>query len=1134
MATETKPAATNRWKKRLLIFLALLIALVWAAPRIVSVSPLLGWASGKASEHLNGSIEIGSASLGWFAPVVLDNVIVRDADNQIVARIERIETDHRLVSFLLEREDLGGIRMEKPHLDWTVGKTSSNLETIFAKLIAPAKKDDQPVKPPVLPRVHLEIANGSIDIRDADSPRVWQVTEFSLNARIQDDGKSVQILTQGSTSDTGENGSFKAEVLLTNALTAEPKVSIKSNFSTLPIGPVGLFARRSHPNTELAGTLRGEILATASLQGGQPKCELVADVVGANLGIRTPLLADHLVIDRLSAPCSIRLEDQRLTSERIEIVGDFGKVNARGSINLARSGLAMFDRPDTDLSVELDVAKLTERLPKTIHLHDDVKLISGNFKARLVSQASGGELVWQGNVNASDIRGIRGKQALAWNDPIAVDIQLRNLQQGMPTIDRLKCNSRFLKIEASHAADRFTLSAEADLQQLAEPLAQFVDLAGIQFSGKADATVNVRRLADDRFAADGQVQFRQLVVAGFTKSNWREDSVTVTIGGAGRRASAGGQSLDSGEVNVNLGPDRATMKLTEAIADLTNGPWGAWQARIEGDLARWQARVRAVTTASDDWKLAGQAKLDALVRPARGSIDCNAMQLQTAGFRCSGAKLWIDEPTLSVNADAVWNIRAGDIALAKVHVACPSAVVRSDKLALNISTFQLHGGADLTGDLARLRQWTHKPGAKPSEPMAGAIGGRLDFQSSKGRHGAEFNVAIKQFTYGPAAKPTWREPELRCQGRGVIDTAKDGFQIDKLTLTTSVLNAEMLGTIANLSATRDLNLTGSLMYDLEKLEPQLKPFLGQDAKITGKDTRPFRLAGPLYPRTRPAVIAVAGSGAGLADPVLRFNELKGDAALSWKSLKAYGCDVGPAEVKAVMQQGWLQSYPIETTINSGKLRLQPNLRLDPDPMEIVLLAGPVVERAQITPAMCASALGYALPILANVTEAQGAVSLSVVSGRIPLANPTGGEVKGTFVLHAAKIGPSAIVRELSGLLKVPPPASLVKETQVAFHMVQGKVHHQNLELVFPDFTMKSSGAVGLDGSLALVLEMSIPTRLAEAARLTPAQAKQLIRIPVGGTLDRPRLDPRALESLTSILGRSFLENQLNRLLQPKR
>ena len=35
------------------------------------------------------------------------------------------------------------------------------------------------------------------------------------------------------------------------------------------------------------------------------------------------------------------------------------------------------------------------------------------------------------------------------------------------------------------------------------------------------------------------------------------------------------------------------------------------------------------------------------------------------------------------------------------------------------------------------------------------------------------------------------------------------------------------------------------------------------------------------------------------------------------SLHMLGCDVGPAQAKLIMQQGWLQLYPLETTLNDG-------------------------------------------------------------------------------------------------------------------------------------------------------------------------------------------------------------------------
>ena len=44
---------------------------------------------------------------------------------------------------------------------------------------------------------------------------------------------------------------------------------------------------------------------------------------------------------------------------------------------------------------------------------------------------------------------------------------------------------------------------------------------------------------------------------------------------------------------------------------------------------------------------------------------------------------------------------------------------------------------------------------------------------------------------------------------------------------------------------RDLDLNGTVAYDLAKLEPQLREILGRSAQAVGKDSRPFTLTGSL-------------------------------------------------------------------------------------------------------------------------------------------------------------------------------------------------------------------------------------------------------------------------------------------------
>jgi translocation and assembly module TamB len=436
---------------------------------------------------------------------------------------------------------------------------------------------------------------------------------------------------------------------------------------------------------------------------------------------------------------------------------------------------------------------------------------------------------------------------------------------------------------------------------------------------------------------------------------------------------------------------------------------------------------------------------------------------------------------------------------------------------------------DLTRWQERARPWT---GALEGWPLAGNLAAKVDVQSASKRLGYDADVTVTNFVLGPAANPKWRESQIRLASKGAVDWAKDNCRFDQVLLESQFIRCVATGGLGGLSTTQDVDIAGQLTYDLEKLGPFLRPYLGSGVKVTGRDARPFTLNGPLAPRT-------VNQGVTLTVPSqTSLVALKGDAGLGWKTLKAYGCDVGPAEVRAKLNGGWLLLDPMETTLNGGRLRLAANLRLQPEPMLLQLPQGPVVDHAQITPAMCASALGYAIPALSGAAEADGLVSLTLEGGTLNLADMTKSELRGTFTLHSATIGGGPLVRELSGLLRSPRPASLVKETRVPFQVAGGRVYHQNFELAFPDFTVRTSGSVGMDGTVALVAEMPVPPKWLGNNPLGSALAKQTIRLPITGTLDNPRIDPHALQAASaeflrgaaSDVIRQGLDNNLKKLL----
>ncbi len=325
------------------------------------------------------------------------------------------------------------------------------------------------------------------------------------------------------------------------------------------------------------------------------------------------------------------------------------------------------------------------------------------------------------------------------------------------------------------------------------------------------------------------------------------------------------------------------------------------------------------------------------------------------------------------------------------------------------------------------------------------------------------------------------------------------------------LTCDATGQIAALRGDMELSLEGEISYDLDKLDAQLRPYLGPGVKLAGRDVRPFRIAGALAAPT-----AVPGL----------LGRLHGEAGMNWRSLQAMGFQMGAADLRGQLANGWFRAAPIEATLNQGRLRLEPSLHLDPAPMEVYLAKGRAIDRARLTPAACAGGLGYALPIVADVAQAEGELSLDLDGGRVPLTDPLHADISGRVIIHSAAISPGPLVQELSVLLNGPATLTLARENVVPFRLVNGRVYHSGLELHFPELTVRTSGSVGLDGSLALIAEMPVPPKWLGSSKLAQAVAGQTIRLPVGGTLSKPKLDQAALRAASAQFARDATENAI--------
>ncbi len=190
------------------------------------------------------------------------------------------------------------------------------------------------------------------------------------------------------------------------------------------------------------------------------------------------------------------------------------------------------------------------------------------------------------------------------------------------------------------------------------------------------------------------------------------------------------------------------------------------------------------------------------------------------------------------------------------------------------------------------------------------------------------------------------------------------------------------------------------------------------------------------------------------------------------------------------------------------LALEPSSVTPSHAPELVLRKGRVLDREAITPPMCRDLLKYAAPVLADVSRVHGSLSLDLDEWRVPLGAPRQARGSGVLTIHALEVDPGPLTQALAGLLQLrPATVRLVDNSAVRFSMADGRVEHHNLVFQINDAKVQTDGSVGLDQSLDLVATISLSGKLLGNGPLAEAIRKHPIRLPLRGTLSRPRIEP---------------------------
>jgi translocation and assembly module TamB len=1178
--TSTARLRAGGAKRKLLIFLALVAGIVALLPTIIAKTPLRNSLLSAVVPGNSVHVSIGSASLSWVSGPVLSVVQVVDAAGNPLLTADAITIDRTPLNLLTNMHDCGVVAINRPQIYLKLRPDGSNVEDALQQLLAEITKNAKPAADRPNARAPfayaIQIVDGTVNIEDATTGRASRI-----------DGLNVQYDCHGAGGGLG-NGSLAGQLAIPGpngspipagrfALTLKPngnRSELGLQAEAIALTTLQPFLNRFAPGTQLGGTLAGNGSAswTTSANAATDFATTGAFAIDQLEAASPALQGDHIRLTRVELPWRVTSQPAGLIIEDLQLKSDAGQIAIRGRLdpaivvapqNITPSSLALSGNNDIELKGAVDVARLATMLPRAAHLRGDVSVTSGSIELAGRMQPTTAGQSFTGSVRTSKIAATNAGKPFTWDQPVVANFAITRSGSAL-ALDTLQCDSKFLRVQASGTLQKLTAEANFDLNSLADQLGQFIDLSHTQLAGNGTAQFAWQQVDGNKFSATATSDLSQLRVLLSDGTVWAEPQLGIKAEATGSLDAASHRptSVEAAQLQINGQGDQLDARLISSVplnADIAF----PIAIRSTGSIARWLTRAKP-WFATGTWQIDGASEITANIRATNTVVDITDTKITVNNLQANSPGWSVNEPRAEFAGDAHYNRATGEIAANSTQFVSSTISIAAKDLHFAASDHciaQLGGVAAFRADVGRLASWRAPTNAPIQYQPTGDFTGNIRFAQQSGQVTGEITATAQNLVLAsrgvsapgaPATSQTiWQEPRLILHALTNYDSNTDRATFDQFQIKSNTLQANASGQIEHVSTVAQCNVNGALNYDLEQVSPLLRPYLGEGIQLNGREQAHFQVAGQLLDSSGPSALKLQPVSYAGQPPVLSpqsatswSRRIHAQLELPWGGANVYGLPVGPGKLAATLGDGAIQIAPIALAVGEGQLNLAPTIRFDPEPAELTMPAGQVVNNVRISPEVSEAMLKYVAPVLAGATQSEGQFSLQLDGLRAPLADTKKATSSGKLTVHSVRVVPGPTTEQWVGLAQQiqalvkrsdaqPNQATLlsIRDQQVNFKVTDGRVYHQNIEFQIGDVVMRSQGSVGLtDETISLTLQIPIQDDWVAKNPILAGLKGQTLQIPVSGTLKRPQMDKRALANISGQLIQNAAGSQINKAL----
>ncbi|MDX2501211.1 MAG: hypothetical protein QNL14_11995 [Deltaproteobacteria bacterium] len=1100
----------------------LVVAMIFIAllPAIVTSDMMKPFVIQKANQNLAGQLQLESWSVSWFGGIEGQGIAYEDQADGIFVQISEIKTEKGLLGLIMAGGSPGVVDIRDPAVVFFIADKPEDQKP---------QKSPEPVSVPesassdrgeaFIPAYYgsLNITNGSILTATADGKET--VVAKNMNLNLDAPGPDIPITYRFSAESGDSKGQASGEGSL--ALAADDPLNIQK---------IQTDSKLSIRNWELEDVFaiistradvpqaKGRLNAGLSLTGsGADSLKMVGQMAiktlklhGGPLGSDTPIVKD-IVIDLDGSNT-----DNGLSINQMTFRSSLANGSASGAIE-AENQRRLSGKADIDL------AQLFNQLPATLNLREGTKITKGQMELSADVKTARAETAFDGHARIDRLQGLSAGKKISWTKPVKMNARGKINREGLQ-LENLALRSSFLNADGRGDMRNMRVELSADLKSALAELRKFIEIKQWDGSGKLKLTLNLNEKTENLSHAALNLKIDHFVLSRNRRPILDRQAVRADVDADVRMADAAADSkLIQPTLKIQSSVVSGTVTAQKVEGTSEGSVPNATDLKLNGsiNLQQLSSLLKNLNLLSPQTLLAGRSKIISGGNLNHGRLMLDDTRIDTEKFIYRQDNKSIRENRVILTTRGQIDLNNQSLRLAPIDIKGQAGKVHIPELAIAdwtkaLQNMKISGQADIDLNLmARgYRDFIQLPD-KTELFGNGHFDFDMDYADPKTQY-FRLQGNMAPFKLVSRTLPTISEKKVTLKAD--LNRSPDGrkMTINDLDLNSNALSLKASGSLNRVGKNKVLEASGTMKPDMKLISDYLKKSGQSNVAFSGKKATPF-------------TIKLTSKGDRWVDPLKHLNY---SGAVHLAAIEAYGLKLTPNDVP-VSVAGAAAGAKLESPANGGQLDLQPTINMAREPYILSFKENiDLLKDVQITQGLIDGLLAALHPVFKDAVLPDGLLGLNMKHFNWPLAKKYRDRATfaGTLKLNGVKLNSTPFLARLLNMMGISERQLSMTDQEIDFEAKNGRIELSPMTLDAEGYQFKMHGSIGFDNTLDFIVQIPVTDKMV-GKDAYPFLQGTTIKVPVGGTTAKPRVDETVLQQATGDMMQQALRKNLEKSAQ---